>query len=101
MPLACVVGDTTTGHGESVTVDGRFPIQNLSVSIENLKVIVVGERLSSHSAVLLGRHSVRTSTGSANVFINSKPVVRAFDSCNCGVTMTAGFQTTVFVNGRF
>jgi len=96
MPLACVVGDTTTGHDEPTTM--RVSTQNPSVSIENLKVVVVGELLISHGVL---RHRPKTSTGSANVFINSKPVVRAFDSCNCGVTMTAGFQTTVFVNGRF
>lgn len=99
MPLACVVGDVTTGHDSSEPTSPWRSSQNPNVSIENLKVIVVGEYLLSHN-VFPNRHYPITSTGSSNVFINNKPVVRNLDRCDCGDTMTAGVQTTVFVNGR-
>ena len=97
MPLACIVGDVTTGHEAAEPVAAWRSSQNSNVSIENLKVIVVGEILERHGTE---RHRPVTVTGSSNVFINNKPVVRNSDRCDCGDTMTAGTQTTVFVNGR-
>ena len=101
MPLACVVGDVTTGHPPAEPVTALRSSKNSNVSIENSKVIVVGEQLPRHGPPGTGfRHVVYTGTGSADVFISNIPVVRDSDRCVCGDIMTAGVQTTVFVNGR-
>lgn len=90
MPAAARVGDTTV-HGGTVVGPGVA-----TVLIAGQPAAVLGDM---HACVITPPNVHPPSTpfvaGSATVMIQSRPALRAGDSCGCGASVAVGSPTVV------
>ena len=94
MPAACRTTDTVSVHecGVVPTAAGASG----DVFIESLGAHRKTDKNTSHPSVpepSCAEHATRLSTGSPNVFVNSKALARVGDAYGCGITLTSGAST--------
>ncbi len=92
MPLACVVGNTDTGHGSfpPTAVTAGSP----DVNFEGSPVARQGDPLGAHGSPSPSPpHGRSIASGSGSVNINGIPCARIGDSIGCGGALVASNGT--------